>query len=326
MTRRRLGRTTVEVTDLGFGAASLGNLYRATTDAEAEAALDAALDAGLTYFDTAPHYGLGLSERRIGRCLRGVPRDRFVVSTKVGRLLDPNPRPTGSDLASGGFDVPDDFVRRFDFTADGVRRSLDESLQRLGLDRVDMVFVHDPDDQAQEAVTQAVPALVELREQGVIGAIGVGMNQWQVPMRMVRETDIDVVMLAGRWTLLDRSGQALLDACLDRGVSVVAAAPYNSGLLAKNRPDANAYFNYQQAPGKLLERVGAMADVCERFGVRLPDAATQFPLRHPAVASVVAGLRSPAQVEQFVARRRATVPEAAWTALEALSRPAAADG
>ncbi|WP_181804913.1 aldo/keto reductase [Streptomyces shenzhenensis] len=316
MKTRTIGRSGVQVSDLGFGGASLGNLYRATGEREAAEAVAAAYRAGITYFDTAPHYGLGLSERRLGKALAGFPRDSFAVSTKVGRALDPNPDPTGSDLGSGGFAVPDDLVRRWDFSADGVRRSIEESLGRLGLDRLDIVYVHDPDTHADEAVTAAIPALISLREQGVIGAVGIGMNQVAVPLRAVRETDLDVVMLANRWTLLDRSGQELLDTCADRGVAVVAAAPFNSGLLARPRPPADAMYDYQPAPEQLLAEVNHLADVCERWDVTLPDAAVQFPLRHPAVVSVVAGLRNAAQVAQFVARRDAAVPPEAWAELE----------
>ena len=222
---RPLGRPVrLELSELGFGGASLGNLYHATDEGLGRAAVLAAYDAGIRYFDTAPHYGLGLSERRLGRALAELPREDVVVSTKVGRLLDPNPAPTGSDLAAGGFEVPDDLVRRWDFSAAGVRESLERSRERLGLERIDIVYVHDPDDHLDQAIAEAIPALVELRDQGLIGAVGVGMNGWRGPLRMVEETDLDVVMLAGRWTLLDRTGAGLLDACLERGVGVVAAA------------------------------------------------------------------------------------------------------
>ncbi|MFC7493586.1 MULTISPECIES: aldo/keto reductase [unclassified Nocardioides] len=270
----------------------------------------------MRYFDTAPHYGLGLSEIRLGRALAGVPRGELVLSTKVGRVLERNPHPTGSDLETGGFDVPDTLRRRWDFSADGVRASLEQSLERLRLDRVDIVYVHDPDDHVDQAIDEAIPALVELREQGVVGAVGVGMNQWEAPLRMVEETDLDIVMLAGRWTLLDRSSQPLLDACTAGGVAVVAAAPYNSGLLAHHRPAPGARFDYLPASGDLLRRVHVLADVCERWEVSLPDAAVQHPLRHPAVASVVAGLRDPDQARQLVARYAATVPAEAWAELD----------
>jgi D-threo-aldose 1-dehydrogenase len=307
----------LEVTEIGFGAASLGNLYRATTDDEAHAAVDRAWAGGIRYFDTAPHYGLGLSERRLGAALARRPRDQYVLSTKVGRLLDPNPHPTGSDLAAGGFAVRDDFVRRFDFTRDGIHRSLESSLGRLGLDRVDVVYVHDPDDDVDAAIGQAIPALVELRDQGVVGAVGVGMNQWAAPLRMVRETDLDVVMLAGRWTLLDRSGAPLLDECADRGVAIVAAAPFNSGLLALDRPPAGARFDYGPASDAVLARANELADICERHGARLPAAALQFPLRREPVVSVVVGLRKPEQVTSTLQLAAEPITEAAWAELTA---------
>jgi D-threo-aldose 1-dehydrogenase len=318
MSARRRG-TPLGVTELGFGAASLGNLYRVTDEATAMAAVAAAYEAGIRYFDTAPHYGLGLSEDRLGRALAELPRHELVVSTKVGRILEPNPSPTGSDLAVGGFDVADDLRRRWDFSATGILRSLEASRERLGMEHIDIVYVHDPDDHADQAIAEAIPALVDLREQGVIGAVGVGMNQSQVPARMVRETDLDAVMLAGRWTLLDRSGAELLDLCAESGVSVVAAAPYNSGLLANARPPAGATFDYQQAPPDLARRVHALADVCDKWEVTLPDAAVQFPLRHSAVSAVVAGLRTPGQVAQFVARRDTDIPEGAWAELEEIA-------
>src|ERR1700680_4629805 len=180
MIGRRVGRAGLSVTKLGCGAAGIGGLFKPSPADVARAAVDAAWDAGIRYFDTAPHYGLGISERCLGEALRGRPRDEYVLSTKVGRLLVANPAPTGSDLGSGGFAAPDGLPRVLDYSADGVRRSLDASLQRLGLDRVDIVLVHDPDDHADQAIGEALPALIELREQGVIGAVGLGMNQWQV--------------------------------------------------------------------------------------------------------------------------------------------------
>ena len=252
------------VTELGFGGASLGNLYTKTSDEEARLAVDTAWDGGVRYFDTAPHYGLGLSERRLGAALSGRPRDAYILSTKVGRLLEPNPAPKGSDLSAGGFAVPDDLVRRFDFSRDGVLRSLEASLGRLGVSRVDIVYVHDPDEQVEQAITGAIPALAELRDQGVIGAVGVGMNQWQALLRMVRETDLDVIMLAGRWTLLDRSGAPLLAACAERGVDVVAAAPFNSGLLAEDQPSLAAHFNYGRPSWEILVQARTLARICQR--------------------------------------------------------------
>jgi D-threo-aldose 1-dehydrogenase len=307
----------IAVTELGFGGASLGNLYRETSEAEARLAVEAAWDGGVRYYDTAPHYGLGLSERRLGAALAGRPRDHYVLSTKVGRLLEPNPAPTGTDLRAGGFAVPDDLLRRFDFGRDGVLRSLESSLDRLGVGRVDIVYLHDPDEHMTQAIAEAIPALTELRDQGVVGAVGVGMNQWQALLRMVRETDLDVVMLAGRWTLLDRSGAPLLAACADRGVAVVAAAPYNSGLLAPDRPVPGAHFDYERPSRPILVRARALAGICQRHGTRLPAAALQFPLRHPSVMSVVAGMRTAAEVRSALQCLAEPVPDAAWVELEA---------
>ena len=305
--RRRLGRSAVQVTPLGFGAATLGNLYAPVSDAQCRAAVDAAWDAGIRYFDTAPHYGLGLSERRLGAALGDRPREEFVVSTKVGRLLVDNPHPTGSD--PNLFAVPDDLTRVRDYSADGVRRSLEESLDRLGLDRVDVVLVHDPDDVVDQAVREAVPALAALRDEGMVGAVGVGMNSWPALLRFVMESDVNVVMVAGRWTLVDRRAEPLMTAAEERGISVLAAAAYNSGLLTRPWPADDATFDYGPAPLAVLEQARAWARRAERHGVTLPDLAIQFPLRHPATAAVVLGLRSPEEVAAAVDRLHRPVPD-----------------
>jgi D-threo-aldose 1-dehydrogenase len=225
-------RAELALTEIGMGVAQFGNLNRTTTDEASIAAVDAAWEAGIRYFDTAPHYGLGLSERRLGRALRGRPRDAYILSTKVGRLLEPSPE-TADRLDDQGFVVPADRRRIWDFSRDGVLRSLEESLQRLGTDRIDIVYVHDPDEHEEEALVGAIPTLVELREQGVITAVGVGMNQSAMPARFIERTDLDVVMLAGRYTLHEQGAlDDLLPLASDRGVGIVAAAVYNSGLLA----------------------------------------------------------------------------------------------
>ncbi|MBB5866776.1 D-threo-aldose 1-dehydrogenase [Allocatelliglobosispora scoriae] len=321
MPARPLGRTGLDVTTLGFGASGIGNLNYARPDGDAARAVSAAWHAGIRLFDTAPHYGLGLSERRLGSALRPYPRDEYVLSTKVGRLLRPNPAPTGSDLAAGGFDVPDDLARVWDFSADGVKRSLHDSLTRLGVDRIDIVYVHDPDHAVDDAIGHAIPALIALRDQGVIGAVGVGMNQWQAPLRMVRETDLDVVMLAGRYTLLDRAGEQLLDECAGRGVAVVAAAPFNSGILARPWPPSSAHYDYGPASDPVLQRARRLAETCRAHGVQLPAAALQFPLLHPAVASVVTGMGSAEHVEAAVSGSRSYVPAALWRAMRPVSTP-----
>jgi D-threo-aldose 1-dehydrogenase len=305
----------VQVTELGFGGSGIGNLNASITDSLAYATVDAAWEAGIRYFDTAPHYGLGLSEHRLGRMLSVFPRDGFVLSTKVGRILETNPSPTGSDLAFGGFAVPDTLVRRFDFTADGVKRSLEGSISRLGVSRIDIALVHDPDDYVDQAISEAIPALIDLREQGIVSAVGAGMTQSQALLRMVREHPVDVVMVAGRWTLLDRSGRELLDACAERGVSVLVAAPFNSGLLASPWPQDGARYDYEPASADLLVQARCLAKRCDEYGITLPQAALHFPLRHPAVVSVVVGLQTPQQVRADVAWFAATVPAEFWAGL-----------
>jgi len=311
---RPLGRSAVRVTELSFGGAAIGNLYTAVTDEAARAAVDAAWDGGIRTFDTAPHYGLGLSERRLGEALRDRPRDEYVICTKVGRLLEP----AGADDAPGadteGFAVPATHVRRFDFSADGVRRSLEASLGRLGLDRADIVLIHDPDDHGEQAIREAYPALEKLRADGAIGAIGVGMNQAAMLTRFVTETGIDMVLVAGRYTLLDQSAaDALLPAAKSRGVSVIAGGVFNSGLLAAPAPGAT--YDYQAASGELLDRALRLEQACGRFGVPLRAAAARFPLNHPAIASVLIGARSAAEISEAIRLRALDIPQALWDVL-----------
>jgi D-threo-aldose 1-dehydrogenase len=281
-----LGRSGVEVTPLGFGAAPLGNLFAPLDDERAGQAVAAAWQRGIRYFDTAPHYGLGLSERRLGAALRAYDRAHYTLSTKVGRRLEPADG-TGDDLASG-FAVPATHRRVWDFSADGVRRSLEASLTRLGLDRVDVVYLHDPDDHAEQAFREGYPALEKLRAEGVVGAIGAGMNQTQMLTRFVRDTDVDVILCAGRYTLLDRSaGTELLPLAAERGVSVVLGGVFNSGLLADPKPTAT--YNYTKAPGELLARALRLKAIAERHGTTLRAAALAFSGAHPAVASLLVG-------------------------------------
>ncbi|WP_194904983.1 aldo/keto reductase [Catenulispora rubra] len=298
----------VALTELSFGAAALGNLFTAVTDDEARAAVDAAWDAGIRAFDTAPHYGLGLSERRLGTALRERPRAEFTVSTKVGRILEPVADPVGLD--DEGFVVPAAFRRVWDFSGDGVRRSIEASLERLGLDRVDTVLIHDPDEHEDQAIGEAYPALAKLRDEGVIGAVGVGMNQVRVPLRFVLETDIDVVLLAGRYTLLDRSGTELLDRAAAHGVDIVIGGAFNSGLLVDPKPSST--YDYAAVPPEILAEALRLKEICEKHGVPLRAAALQFPLRHPAVRSVLIGARSPQEVRDCVEMARAPIPDALW--------------
>ncbi len=312
--RSSLVNDGLSLTALGFGGAQIGNLFRTTTDEEAAEAVRAAWEAGVRYFDTAPHYGLGLSEQRLGKALAPYPRDEFVVSTKVGRLLEPTGSSTEQDPE--GFAVPATHRRVRDYSRDGVLRSIEGSLERLGLDRIDLVLIHDPDDHGREALEEAAPALSQLRSEGVIRGYGAGMNQSPMLARFVRETDADVVMLAGKYTLLDQTaGRDLLPAALDRGVGVINAGIFNSGLLSQPRPRPGARYHYASAPTDVVERATQMALVCEQFGVDLPTAAAAFAGRHPAVVSVVVGLRTRAQVLDLVARWQRPVPEALWTTL-----------
>jgi D-threo-aldose 1-dehydrogenase len=306
----------VTVSRLGFGAAPIGNLYRETSDEEALGAVEAAWQTGVRYFDTAPHYGLGLSERRLGLGLTGRPRDEYVISTKVGRVLEPC---DGEGFDDEGFAVPRHFRRIRDYSADGVRRSLESSLERLDTDRVEIVYIHDPDDHWDAAFSEAYPALESLRSQGVVGAIGVGMNQWEMPERFVRETDIDVVMLAGRYTLLEQPAlPSFLPACLERGVSVVACGVFNSGLLSKPVVASDAKYDYEDAPPELLARARAIATVCERHGVTLPEVAIQFALGHPAVVSVVVGARNAEQMTSNSRSFSVSIPAGLWDELRSL--------
>ena len=308
-----LGESGVEVGGLGLGTAPLGNLFTEVDDEQAQRAVNTAWEQGIRYFDTAPHYGIGLSERRLGAALRDRPRAEYAISTKVGRRLEPVETVTGDDLASG-FAVPATLRRVWDFSADGIRRTLDASLERLGLDRVDIVYLHDPDDHAEQAFREGYPALEKLRAEGVVGAIGAGMNQAEMLTRFVLDTDVDVVLCAGRYTLLDQSALAeLLPSAVARGKSVVIGGAFNSGLLADPKPDAT--YNYAQAPGELLDRALRMKAVAERHGITLRAAALAFCAAHPAVASVLVGARSEAEVRDCAEQFAVVVPAAFWQEL-----------
>src|SRR3954447_22500418 len=312
---RPLGRGGLAVGPLSFGTAPIGNLGRRVGEDEWRGALEAAWEPGVRYFDTAPHYGLGLAEQRLAEGLAG--RDGFVVSTKVGRVLAPSAS-APEEMDSEGFAVPATHVRVRDYSRDGVLASLESSLERLGLDRVDILFVHDPDAYYREALEGAFPALEELRSQGVITSYGAGMNQSEMLADFVRETDLDVIMLAGRYTLLEQGAlDDLLPECERRDVSVIAAGVFNSGLLARERPHAGVTYNYEPAPPELLARVDRIAEILERHGSTLPAAAAQFALAHPAVATVCLGARSAVQVRRNAALFDDPVPDAAWEELVA---------
>src|SRR6266498_674198 len=322
----RLGRRGLEVTRLGFGGAPIGGLFEAVSDEAAASALDAVWDSGVRLIDTAPHYGAGMSERRIGAWLRGrarQERERVVISTKVGRLLvapHGGPPPEGVE----GFYGALPYQRVFDYSRDGVLRSVEQSFARLGVDRVGVLLIHDPDEHWEQAAGEAYPALHELRDQGVAAAIGAGMNQAEMLARFVRETDLDCVLLAGRYTLLDQRGLVdLLPLCEQRGVAVIAGGVFNSGVLAD--PREGATFDYAPAPPEVLKRARRLHVLCARHGVPLTAAALRFPLAHPAVATVLTGARSGAELRENVALLDMPIPGAVWEELRATGLlPAAA--
>ncbi|WP_305784598.1 aldo/keto reductase [Symbioplanes lichenis] len=308
--RVRLGRTKVEVTRLGLGLGPLGGLYAPVGEEQARATVTQAWRLGIRFFDVAPFYGHGLAERRAGPVLAGLPRDEITVSTKVGRLV----RPGGGDV-DGAWAEAGGETSVFDFSGAGVLTSYRESLDRLGLDRADILHVHDPDEHWEQASGEALPTLAGLRAGGRIGAVSAGMNQAAMLADFVRTGLVDCVLLAGRFTLLDRSGaDELLPLCAERGVPVIAAGVFNSGLLADPRPGAP--YDYQPATAAQLARALAVREVCERHGVPLRAAAIQFPLTHPAVASVLVGARSPEEVADAVRMARVPIPATLWTDLE----------
>jgi len=310
MRTNRLHGGRVEVTELGLGGGPLGGLFQTVDDDAAAATLRAAWDSGIRYFDTAPHYGIGQSERRFGEFLRQQPRDTFSLSTKVGRLLVEQDPAGRTDEA---FQVPATHRRVWDFSRDGVRRSLEESLVRMGLDRVDILYLHDAGEHVEAALHDGYPALAELREEGVVGAIGAGMESAGLLTELVRKADVDVLMLPGRYSLLDQSGlDELLPACRERGVSVIAAAVFHSGVLAQLRPGPGAMFGYQTASPAVLDKANRIAEICAGHSVALPQAAMAFPLTHPAVAGVVLGMRSAEEVLQDVDFFTAGVPAQLW--------------
>ena len=313
---RQLPDVPLALSELSLGCSQLGNMYREVSDDDARSTVDAAWELGVRSFDTAPHYGLGLSERRLGAALASHPREAYVLSSKVGRLLEPVEHPDGLD--DGGFVVPATHRRVWDFSRDGIRRSLEESLERLGLDRLDIVYLHDPDDHWSDVLATGYPALDELRTAGLVGAIGAGMNQSKMLADLVRETDLDVVMLAGRYTLLEQDAlDDLLPRCCERRVAVVAAGVFNSGLLARAQPADNLKYDYADAPRELVERAQAIARACARHGTTLPAAAIAFPLAHPAVASVCVGARSAAQVQRNAALYAEAIARDLWSELKA---------
>ena len=314
-----LGTTRLRLPRIGLGSAPLGGLYSSVDETEAVRTVHCAVELGVNYIDTAPLYGHGRSERAIGKALSTLPRNEFVLSTKVGRLLVPVDEPPD----------PNELVEpSFDFSRDGVLRSLEESLERMGLDRVDILYVHDPDGGVSlhedfsgqdyyyhQVLDEALPALADLRSQGVIGAVGVGMNFWEMLARFARDGDFDCFILAGRYTLLDHTAlPELLPLCQSRNISIVMGGPYNSGILASDLSPGAQYF-YRDARPEVLEQARRIKSVCDRHGVPLKAAALQFCLAHPAVAAVIPGAKSVAEVEENCAMVDFPVPSDMWAEL-----------
>lgn len=318
MLLRNLGKTAVRVTGIGFGAAPLGNLFAVVTEQDAQASLATSWDNGCRFFDTAPFYGYGLSERRVGDSLRDKPRDQFVLSTKVGRLLRTGAAgpETGTDFKS-----PMPFHAAFDYSYDATMRSFEDSLQRLGLERIDVALIHDigrdwhGDNQPKifrEAMAGSAKALAELKAAGTVGAIGIGVNEADVCLDALQAADFDCFLLAGRYTLLEQGPvETLLPACRKQNVSIIVGGAFNSGLLARlGQPDAT--YNYGAVPPEIAKRAATLHEVCAHHNVPLPAAALQFPLGHPAVATVIPGARNAAEVASHWQWARIKIPAALW--------------
>lgn len=311
VTRRTLGRSGLTVTRLIVGGGPIGGLFAPVDSDTAQATLRAAWSAGIRAFDTAPHYGAGLSELRLGEFLATRPRAGYVLSTKVGRLPVPSAGP--ADDTEGFYGGPR-LARVRDYSPDGVLSSLETSMRRLRLDRIDLALIHDPDDHAHEALDGAYPALAQLRSEGVIGAIGIGMNQAELLEWFLPRTDLDCVLIAGRYSLLDTTaGAGLLPECQRRGIAVLAGGVFNSGILADPRPGAR--YDYRAASAAMIGRAQQIRQVCTRHGLPIGAVALQFTLRHPAVTAAVIGVRSPAEIGEDVGYLGITVPDSVFDEL-----------
>ncbi len=309
---KEIANTGVRVTRLGIGGAPIGSLFRTVSEDDAVATVRRGLELGLNYIDTAPLYGHGISEMRLGLALKDLLRDSFVLSTKVGRVLNP----VDEAPISPHFQSLPNMEPVFDYSRDGILRSLEESLQRLNLDRIDVAYIHDADDHWEQAIVEAYPTLADLRSQDVIKAIGVGMNQWEMEARFAREGDFDCFLLAGRYTLLDQSGLAeLMPVCIEENVSLVLGGPYNSGILASNL-GPQATYNYETAPVEIVENARRIQSVCDNYAVPLKAAALQFGLLHPAVVATIPGPRSVAEVEENFRMAGHPIPPDLWAELK----------
>jgi D-threo-aldose 1-dehydrogenase len=310
--RAQLGKTRLNITRLGLGGAPLGGLFEDVPEDGAIATIRRALELGLNFFDTAPLYGHGKSELRFGKALAGTEAVSRVLATKVGRVLVPV---EPGKMEADEFDQPAPFKPVFDFSYDGVMRSFEESLKRLGVERIDILHIHDPDNHFEQAMAGAYRALDELRSRGLIGAVGAGMNQAEMPARFARAGKFDCFLLAGRYTLIDHTGlEELLPLCVEKGIGIIIGGPYNSGVLASGaRPGAK--FNYADAPPAVLEKVRKVAAICDRHAVSMKAAALQFPLAHPAVAAVIPGARSVSELEENFRLLREPIPADFWAEL-----------
>jgi D-threo-aldose 1-dehydrogenase len=320
--KKILGSTNLQVTRMGLGCAALGGLYGEIPDEQAYAVVQQALDLGINLFDTAPLYGSGRSEQRVGQVLSKVPRDSFVLCTKVGRVLDPV-EPGDRDRGQDIFENPPPFKPVFDFSHDGVMRSFDESLQRLQLDRIDVLHIHDPDDHYDDAIRGAYPAIAKLREQGLISGVSAGMNQWEMLAEFARDGDFDCFLLAGRYSLLEQESlDELLPLCAEKNIGILAGGTYNSGILAKGAREG-AKFNYADAPTEVIAKAQKLEQVSERHGVDIKAAASQFALAHPVVTAIIPGTRRPERVVENFELLQVEIPADYWAELKAenLIRP-----
>jgi D-threo-aldose 1-dehydrogenase len=322
---RPLGRTRLPVTILGLGTAPLGNLYASLSDAEAHATIDAAIEGGVRFIDTAPYYGHGWSEHRVGEALRGRKRDEIVLSTKIGRILKPKDPAKGIDSGIYAGVLP--FEPVFDYSYDGVMRSFEHSLQRIGTHRIDVLLIHDvdrwthgtqqaADKRVHEVMEGGYKAMVKLREEGAVKAIGAGLNEWDTCQKLAEISDLDCFLLAGRYTLLEQESlKTFLPLCVKRGIGIFLGGPYNTGILATGAVKG-AYYNYAPAKPDILERVSKIEAVCKRHKVSLASAALQFPLAHPAIASVIPGARAASEVKRNIGTIEAPIPKDFWAELK----------
>ena len=314
-----IGQTGLTVTRLGLGSTPFGNLLAEVRDLDALDAIHTAWNLGLRYFDTAPFYGYGLAEERVGAGLSEQSREAFTLSSKVGRLVRPGPRTAPDEVQPNGepyYYAKPDMMLVSDYSYDGAMRSIEESLSRLGTDRIDIAYIHDPDLHFDAALAGACKALAELRAAGVVKAIGAGMNQWEMLSDFLDHVDFDIVLLAGRYSLLEQPALAsFLPKCLATGCRIALGGVFNSGLLAD--PRANATYNYQPAPDHLVKKALRIEAVCKRFDVPIRAAALQFPVGHAAIASVLIGVRSAAEVRENVELFGSEIPPDLWRALKA---------